>query len=426
MAIHVDVIVQQVDGENLVAGSLRTHIRRGESATFSYIDSYLRDPRAYGLDPTLPLVAGPIQTPPGRTIFNAFSDAAPDRWGRSLLTRAERRRAQAVGEIPRTMTEGDYLLGVRDEFRQGAVRFRDPDTGVFQSADDSSVPALVSLPRLLKAADHFSQSGPDDPAIADLIAAGGSQGGARPKAAVVATSGKLAIAKFPKNPHGPQPDEWDVVAWEHTALELARKAGISVPPSTMIKVANRNVLIVERFDRRENHRIGFCSALTLLELDDLQRSSYLEMAGILEETGSHPADDLPQLWRRMVFSQLINDTDNHPRNHGFLRSGSGWALSPIYDVNPNPDTNRERATVVDLGQGADDIDSAVEVAELFRLDPVNARRVLGEVLRAIGEWKAVARSSGITAFEIKLMGSAFESINRDQALTKLSQAPGVK
>jgi serine/threonine-protein kinase HipA len=405
-APHVEVIVQ-LGGEHVVAGQLWAHTQgRRETATFMYTPDYVRHPDAYPLDPILPLVAGPLQTPVGKPMFNAFSDSAPDRWGRKLLQRA----ANPPGTVARrSLNEVNYLLGVRDELRQGAIRFRDPSTGDFLADDVSGVPRLVALPRLLSAADRIDSEDAVDEAIRDLVMAGGSLGGARPKAAVVNQQNRLCIAKFPRTGS----DEWDVMAWERVTLMLAERAGVWVPPSELIDVAGRKVLIVERFDRTKHHRVGFVSALTLLEASDGDQRSYLELAEVLERDSPEPTRDLRQLWRRIVFSILVSNTDDHLRNHAALRSRRGWQLSPAYDLNPSPEPEPRRlTTAIDLDNDAADIELALSVSEYFRLALDEAHAAVAEVEVATRAWRDVAHQVGIRDAEISRMVDAFESEQR--------------
>lgn len=260
----VEVCVS-LDGQDVVAGRLHSHTGRGaESATFSYDPAYLGDRRSFALEPALPLVAGAQQTPVGIAMFRSFADTAPDLWGRRLIQRTERARAERARTAAHTLTELTFLLGVRDDLRQGALRFRVPETGEFLADDVTGVPAVTQLPALLGLATRVEG---DDAAWEDLRAmlrAGSSLGGARPKAHVISPGGRVAIAKFP-SAHS---DTWNVMAWEKTALDLAEQAGVHVPVSRLLTVAGRSVLVVDRFDRTAGNRLGYVSALTMLEARD--------------------------------------------------------------------------------------------------------------------------------------------------------------
>lgn len=400
-----------VGHEELLAGTLWVHDRQGQSATFRYDQTYLAHPLAYALDPTLPLVGGVIQTRPGEAMFNAFSDGAPDRWGRNLMRRQERGRAVAAGTRPRTLTNADFLLGTHDELRQGATRLRRPGTTDYWSAAAHGVPRLVSLPRLLDAADHLGADDPDTQDIRDLVHAGSSLGGARPKASVLTNRGELAIAKFPHRGG----DEWDVPGWEKLETDLAVRAGINTASTELVQVQGANVLISQRFDRRGRHRVGFASALTMLEASDGDRRSYLEIAGVAEVHSPHAGADLAELYRRVVFSAMTANTDDHLRNHGFLRTNNGWRLAPAYDLNPDPDNPGRLSTAIDLDDGTCNVDLVLSVAGYFRLSDNDAMRVVTEVEIATRDWRAHAQALGLARVEVIRMEQAFENEFRREA-----------
>jgi serine/threonine-protein kinase HipA len=409
----VDVIVQ-LAGEDVVAGRLWAHPReRSESATFSYTADYLALGEAYALDPLLPLVSGQQQTPEGRPIFGAFSDCAPDRWGRRLIQRAEKQRARAAGAAERSFAEIDYLLGVRDDLRQGALRFRDPDTGSYLSDASGGVPHLIDLPQLLNAAEHLERDEATEAELQSLLWGGSSLGGARPKAHVIEQDGRIAIAKFPS----PSNDEWDVMAWEAVALQLARAAGISVSDWSLHSIDNRSVLIVERFDRAADRRIGYVSAMTMLEVTDGAEASYLDIVDAIETEGDQVNSDLSQLWRRIAFSILISNTDDHLRNHGFLRaSTAGWRLSPAFDINPDPRPGTKYlSTAIDSNTTEARVDVLMSVAGLFGLSESGARRILADVVASTTTWRDVAREVRLERTAIEQMASAFEHEQADAA-----------
>ncbi len=408
---EVEVVVQ-IGGEDIPAGRLWSHRRRrSESVTFSYAPEYLAHRDAYELDPMLPLVAGAQQTPVGRAIFGAFADCAPDRWGRRLMQRAEHRRASHERGAERSFGEIDYLLGVRDDLRQGALRFRDPATAAYVAEERSGVPHLIDLPRLLGAAERLEREEDRDADLRTLLRAGSSLGGARPKAHVLAESGEVAIAKFPS----PANDEWDVMRWEALALSLARAAGISVPDHTLHLVDGKAVLIVARFDRAGTRRIGYVSAMTMLEASDGEQGSYLDIAEVIECHSPTAGEDLRQLWRRIAFSILISNTDDHLRNHGFLRTSSaGWSLSPAFDLNPDPRPGpKHLCTAIDYDTTEASIDVLLGVAEYFRLTDRDARAVLGEVSGATSRWRAAAARLGLDPAAIERMAPAFEQPKRE-------------
>jgi serine/threonine-protein kinase HipA len=403
----VEVSVE-TGGRELTAGTLWVHDRGGQTATFRYADSYLASPDSYDLDPALPRSSGVFHTPPGRAMFNALADSAPDRWGENLMRREERERARAMDATPRTLGKADFLLGVRDDARQGAVRFRRPGSTSYYSAHEHAVPRLIELPRLLHAIDHLDTEGTLDRDLRDLIAAGSSLGGARPKAAVVDVSGRLAIAKFPRTGS----DEWDVEGWEEVELRLARRAGIDVAASQLVQIAGRHVLVVDRFDRRDGKRTGFASALTMLEAADGEQHSYLEIADTIERHSPRPTADLQELYRRILFSVLTANTDDHLRNHAFLRTGRGWALSPAYDLNPSPDNPARLSTAIDLDDTSASIENALSVSRYFRLTTAQARTLVAEVEEATSGWRREAEQLGLPRQQIDRMTDAFETSQR--------------
>jgi serine/threonine-protein kinase HipA len=403
-----------VGEEDIPAGRLYPHSRRGsESASFIYNDRYLADPAAYALDPALPLVTGTLQTPVGRALFRAFADSLPDRWGRTLIQRAERARAKASATAPRSMSEADLLLGVRDDLRQGALRYRLDEHGPFLATEEAGVPALTDLPALLDIAARTETDTAGYEDLKRLLRAGSSLGGARPKAHVRDAAGRVAIAKFPSV----NADTWNVMAWEKVALDLARDAGVTVPDSQLIRAGDRNVLIVDRFDRRGTTRIGYASAMTMLEARDGDQRSYLEIAEVIEERSLAAGADLRQLWRRMAFSILISNTDDHLRNHGFLhKRGDSWRLSPAFDLNPDPQPGtKELSTAIDYTDTRASVDTLMRVAAYFRLDSNDALDVLAEVTRAVARWRTVAKSHGLTQRDLDVMEPAFEHAESDQA-----------
>lgn len=404
-----------IAGVDVRAGTLYPHRRRGgstESASFTYVDEYLANPRAYSLEPGLPLEAGAHQSTIGHPMFGAFGDCAPDRWGRTLVKRREAALSRAEGRDPRSLGEVDYLLGVRDDLRQGALRFRRGD-GPFEAIEDHGVPALTDLPELLTLAARAEANSADLPDLQRLIRVGSSLGGARPKAHVRAAEGNLAIAKFPSAAH----DTWNVMAWEKVALELASRAGITVPASTLLSLAGRSVLVVDRFDRTRDAdggpagRVGYVSAMTMLQSTDGEQGSYLEIAEAIETRSSHATADLRELWRRIVFSILISNTDDHLRNHGFLHAdGDSWRLSPAFDVNPNPEPGpKHLSTAIDLGDDTASISLALSVADYFRLGAEAANEIVTQVQTAVSQWATVAREYGLSSREVAAMACAFDA-----------------
>jgi serine/threonine-protein kinase HipA len=412
----VDVIVQ-MDGEDLTAGRLWAHRgARSESATFSYTSDYLARPTAYELDPLLPLVSGQLQTPDGRATFGAFSDCAPDRWGRRLINRAESQLADIAGGHERSFGEIDYLLGVRDDLRQGALRFRDPESGLYLSDETGGVPHLIDLPKLLNAAERLERDEATEAELRTLLRGGSSLGGARPKAHVIDPDGRISIAKFPS----PANDDWDVMRWEAVSLQLARKAGIAVPDWSLHSIDGSSVLIVERFDRVGDRRIGYVSAMTMLEAADGAEGSYLDVVDAIEQRGDRISDDLLELWRRIAFTILISNTDDHLRNHGFVRaSTAGWSLSPAFDMNPDPRPGTKHlSTAIDSHNTEARVDLLMSVARFFGLSERDARNVLGEVVTATSGWRVIAHEAGFDHSAMEQMARAFEHPQSEAALVE--------
>jgi serine/threonine-protein kinase HipA len=323
------------------------------------------------------------------------------------MRRAERRRAERAGQTPRTVWEIDYLLLVDDEARQGALRFAETQGGPFLADQGATkIPPLIELPRLLSAAERVADDKDSDEDLRLLLAPGSSLGGARPKASVRDRDGHLAIAKFPN-----KGDEMNTVVWEALALTLAEKSGIATPQWRLESISGEPVLLLRRFDRDGGTRIPFLSAMSMLDARDNEARSYLEFVDALRQHGAAPKEDMHALWRRIVFSILISNTDDHLRNHGFLWAGTaGWRLSPAYDLNPVPTDIKPRVltTAIDLDDGTASIELAYEVASYFELTTEQARVIAREAGKAVASWRKEAARLGLNSGEIDRMASAFE------------------
>jgi len=410
--VYVDIA-----GTPHLAGRLWARVRKAkESATFEYDPGWLDYENRFSLEPALTLGPGPFHTPSGKPLFGTIGDSAPDRWGRVLMRRAERRRAERAGETPRTLMEIDYLLMVDDEARQGALRFAREEGGPFLAEHDvARIPPLIDLPRLLSAAEHVVGDTDSDEDLRLLLAPGSSLGGARPKASVRDRDGHLAIAKFPH-----KDDEINTVLWEAVALRLAAKAGIPVPEWRVERVMDKPVLLLRRFDRIHGQRIPFLSAMSMLGASDNESRSYLEFVDALRRYGASPKLDMHELWRRIVFNVLISNTDDHLRNHAFLYTGpDGWRLAPAYDLNPVPTDIKPRilTTAIDLDDGSASLDLAMSVMGYFELDEGKARAIAAEVGKAVTTWREEAARLGLTQAEIDRMASAFEHEDLKAALS---------
>ena len=414
MSAPTAYIYIDTDGSPRLVGRLYVTAHRGrETAMFQYDDAWIASDDSFALEPALTVSRAPHYAGEARRMFGALGDSAPDRWGQTLLRRAERRQATAENRAPRALREVDFLLGVTDSVRQGALRLALTEGGPFVAPErPAGVPPLVELPALLAASERFLADQESAEDLRLLLAPGSSLGGARPKASVRDASGTLLIAKFPKR----NEDDYRVVAWEAVALQLARDAGIRTTESRLDRVADNDVLLVTRFDRRVTehgvHRIPYLSAMSMLGAVDGERRSYPEIADMLRAHGAAATQDLAELWRRIVFSVLISNTDDHLRNHGFLYSGpTGWRLSPVFDVNPVPTDIKDRVLSTAIGLDGDptaSLDIALEVAPQFGLKSADARRVAAEVGAATARWDTVAVRFGITVSEIERMRSAFE------------------
>lgn len=411
-AAHVYV---ELEGVPRLVGRLFVTGRRvgRETASFVYDPTWVSAHDRFALEPALTVSAAPHYTQPGRALFGALGDSAPDRWGQTLLRRDERQRAKQEGRAPRTLREVDFLLGVTDTVRQGALRFALTEGGPFVAPDKAiGVPPLVELPRLLAATERFLADEESAEDLRLLLAPGSSLGGARPKASVRDVGGALLIAKFPKRGD----DDYRVVAWEAVALELAARAGISVTAHRLDQIAGSDVLLVHRFDRESTDagqvRVPFLSAMSMLGATDGESRSYPEIADAIRMHGATPRQDLRELWRRMVFTVLISNTDDHLRNHGFLYAGAaGWRLSPAYDLNPVPMDIKPRMLSTAMGLDEDPtatLEIAYESAEFFDVAPAEAREIVADVGASVMRWRAVAARLGISPSEIERMASAFE------------------
>jgi serine/threonine-protein kinase HipA len=399
-----------------LVGRLWTRTRQArESATFEYDAGWLAHPERFSLEPAIKLGPGPFHAPSGKPLFGAIGDSAPDRWGRLLMRRAERRCSGDEGRTPRTLMEIDYLLMVDDEARQGALRFAEREGGPFLAGPGQrKIPPLIDLPQLLSAAEHVLSGTDTGEDLRLLLAPGSSLGGARPKASVRDRGGHLAIAKFPN-----QGDEVNTVLWEAVALTLAAKAGIPVSVWRVATVSGKPVLLLRRFDREREMRLPFLSAMSMLDAQDNEPRSYLEFVDVLRQYGAAPKEDMHALWRRIVFSILISNTDDHLRNHGFLWAGpAGWRLSPAYDLNPVPTDIKPRvlSTAIDLDDRTASLKLALEVAGYFELGEAEAHKIAGQVGHAVATWRKQAARLGLTPAGIDRMASAFEHEDLQAAL----------
>ena len=391
-------------------GILSAHFSKGrKSFSFEYDKDWISSHEQILLDPDLGWYNGP-QFPNKKDNFGIFLDSMPDSWGRTLMQRREPQRAIEENREPRILHDIDYLLGVYDESRMGALRFKIDPLGPFlETASGTTTPPWTTLGELQEAAKAI-ESDEDDynirKWIAMLLAPGSSLGGARPKANFSNKSNDLWIAKFPsKN------DTIDKAAWEFLAFRMAAKAGIIMSDSGISKISgNYNTFLTKRFDRIKKERIHFASAMTMTgnteeSLRD-KKASYLEIAEFIKFSGASNKEDLYQLWRRIVFNISISNTDDHLRNHGFLLSEDGWRLSPAFDVNPSID-KQGLALNIDMDNNALDFELAKSVGEFFMLNTDMMSKILTEVKSVVKEWRKYANSIGIPKTEQDRMTPAF-------------------
>jgi len=402
-------------GEALRVGTLHRRPGRGqETVTFEYADVWLAHPARFSLEPSLQLTRGAFAPANGAPLFGSIGDSAPDTWGRRLMQRAERKAAEREGRRVRTLQDIDYLLGVSDVSRLGALRFRLDGGEVFLSGPGQGVPGFLELGRLLAITERIDRDEESEADLQMIFAPGSSLGGARPKASVVDQHGRLSIAKFPK-----ESDDYSLETWEAVALDLAGRAGIRTAGHELAAAGGRPVLLSHRFDRDGRARIPFLSALSMMGLRDGTQASYPELADVLIRVGAEAADDVRELYRRMVFNVLVSNVDDHLRNHGFLWSGrTGWRLSPAYDLNPTPADVRGRILATGIAPDAHDCDLALvlEVAGYFNLSASEARSIVRSVAAVTADWRGAAQARNARAADIRRMQSAFEHDDLDAAL----------
>ena len=400
-------------------GMLYSSFSRGkEIFSFAYDDNdWLQSPFVYEIDPDLGLYSGVQYLRDEKSNFGVFLDSSPDRWGRVLMDRREAILARMENRPRRNLTESDYLLGVFDEQRMGALRFKETASGVFLNDNRNfSTPPWTSLRELEHASYQLENELLKDDSemlrwLNMLLAPGSSLGGARPKAGVRDDDGRLWIAKFPsKN------DKFDVGAWEMVVYELARIAGLHVTQA-MAKpfYGEQHTFLTKRFDRTvTGQRIHFASAMTLLDYTDgigsQEGAGYLELAGFIIRKGANVNRDLEELFRRIVFSICISNTDDHLRNHGFLLTADGWSLSPVYDINPNP-KGRGLKLNITTHDNSLDLKLAAEVAPFFRLTDMRATTIIQNTTGIVSKWKLIARKYKISSDEQDRMSPAFSAFS---------------
>jgi len=387
------------------------YVRGRELFSFEFSEVWLNCRELLTLDPDLQFYSGRQYADSDKNAFGIFLDSSPDRWGRQLMRRREAMSARNEVRPQRKLRESDYLLGLHDTTRMGALRFKLDQSGEFLNTDlDLPTPPWTSLRELESACRKYEEASAFDDEhdkwLNMLLAPGSSLGGARPKANVLDGNGSLWIAKFPSCS-----DATDVGVWEGVTHKLAEMFGLNVPECRVEKFSkNGNTFLTKRFDRMAGKRIHFASAMTLLgrsDGDDYSNGcSYLDLAMLVIQQGVSPDKDLAELWKRIVFSIAVSNTDDHLRNHGFLLTPSGWTLAPAYDINPNP-----KGSYLSLNISEDDnsldFNLALSVAPHFRVDIRQAKDEIIRVREVVGHWKEIASGMRISRLQIEEMAPAF-------------------
>jgi serine/threonine-protein kinase HipA len=386
-------------------------IRGKEVFSFEYEKEWLQSNYSQ-LDPDLQFFSGRQYLNDDKANFGMFMDSSPDRWGRLLMRKREAALARKEQRKENMLFETDYLLGVYDEHRMGALRFKlEENTPFLNDNRQMAAPPFTSLRELEQASLKLEENNSiEDPEYINwlnmLMAPGSSLGGARPKASVVDTNQQLWIAKFPSNY-----DDKNVGAWEMVLNDLAKQADINVADAFIEKFGSRHhTFITKRFDRKHNQRLHFASAMTLLGYTDgadyQEGISYLHLAEFIIRNGVNVENDLEELWTRIVFNICVSNTDDHLRNHGFLFTPKGWTLSPAYDINPN-----EKGTGLKLNisehDNALEVDLALIVVPYFRIKPEKAKEIVATVKKVVSTWQTVANKYKISRNEQELMRRAF-------------------
>ena len=390
-----------------------THSRNNEIFSFEYTKEWLNSGFSQFLDPELNLYSGQQFVKEGKQNFGIFLDSAPDRWGRLLMKRREAMLAKEDNRKANNLFESDFLLGVFDEYRMGALRFKLNETGSFLDNNERfSAPPWSSLKKLEYASMQIEKGGtiynPEYKKWLELIIAPGSSlGGARPKSAILDDKNNIWIAKFPsKN------DTKDIGMWEMIVHELALKSGIKVPEAKIMKFSKSyHTYLTKRFDRTsKRERIHFASALTMLGYNDGTNASdgvsYLELAKFIIQHGAKVDNDLEELWRRIVFNISVSNTDDHLRNHGFILTDNGWILSPAFDMNPN-ESGTGLSLNISENDNSLDFNLAMEVAEYFRVNKKKAKEIIYKVKISVSEWSKIAKRMKISKEEQEQMATAF-------------------
>ena len=393
----------------LIGMLLAQQVHGREVFSFEFTNDWLHDNRCHLLDPDLQLFPGRQYIPENKSNFGLFLDSSPDRWGRVLLERRESCRAKAENRPRQNLQESDFLLGVFDESRMGALRMKLSPDGEFLDNDPKySTPPFASLRELEHAAWQLENDDDKDASkwLKMLVAPGSSLGGARPKANVTDANGDLWIAKFPS-----RNDKKNVGAWEAVTMSLAKQCGIKVAPFDVKKLTNKYLtFLTKRFDRAEQgKRIHFTSAMTMLGYIDgnTEGCSYLELFEWIANNCCEVEKNLAEMWLRIVFNIAVSNCDDHLRNHGFLLTPNGWTLSPAYDLNP-----QEYGTGLNLNineyENALDFSLAIEVAQYAGILEDKANKTVQHTKETVSHWRSIASSFHISREEQEMMAVAFK------------------
>lgn len=388
-------------------------LRGSDSYCFTYDKEWLKRHADLILSDDLNNYPGQQHTLPGKDIFGCFSDALPDRWGRTLLLRREQIMASEEGRPVRRLSSFDFLTGIDDASRMGGFRFKEEPSGEFICVRESlKIPPLTDIRELVAASKEFEKSEeanilPDRKWLKQLVQPGSSLGGARPKASVTDAAKALYVAKFPS-----RKDDYDVGLWEHLVHLLAAEAGICAASTQLISTGEgHHTLLSRRFDRtQEGRRIHFASAMTLLGLTDGDDAAtgygYLDIVDFILRGCTDVDANLWELYRRVAYSICIGNSDDHFRNHGFLLTPKGWTLSPAYDMNPT--LNDHQSLLISASSNKSDLGILLDACEDYMLDAHEACRIITEVVNATREWRRLAVRLGASKREMDMFGGVFE------------------
>lgn len=387
-------------------------VRGSETYGFSYGSDWLAQYGDVFLSEDLQNFPGIQYSRPEKDIFACFSDALPDRWGRTLLNRREQIAAADEKRPVRHLTSFDYLMGIDDASRMGGFRFAETPGGKFINCEASlRVPPLANVRELMHAAQEIEDSEekhalPSKKWLAQLLHPGTSLGGARPKASIIDEDGNLTVAKFPS-----RKDDYDVGQWEHFCHVMGRKARLNVADTRTIPGYDYHILLSKRFDRNENgSRIHFASALTLLGLTDGDNAStgygYPDIVDFIIQNGSDVEQNLEELYRRVVFYIIVGNSDDHFRNHGFLLTRKGWVLSPAYDINPT--LSDDQSLLINRSTSKSDLNILLQSAEDYMLTTEKAISIIDEVKSAMKSWRSEARRLGLPQRDIDMFAPRFD------------------